>query len=220
MFPRLQEPFRHIFLGDRARSRGWRGLRREDVSCREEGPALAISGFARGALTGAVIGGILTSFDALILNGPPGAPLRRATFAAHVVDQDCHLPRRHPVRGFKLGEGSLFPAPGDNGIQSGDVLFSLAAGFVFAFIVDVNSLLGQNMLINFIAGVITRHAWNRGCSCSSTWWGRRDWPNGSALSPSIARQKLHRRSHPADRRGTRRNPSLCRRRADRDLEAR
>ena len=53
--------------------------------------------------------------------------------------------------GLKLG-GSLFPAPGESGIESGDVLFSLAAAFVFVFILDVNSLLGQNVLINFITG--------------------------------------------------------------------
>ena len=49
------------------------------------GPPLALSGFARGALTGALIGGILTTFDAFVVNGTLGAPLRRAPFAAHVV---------------------------------------------------------------------------------------------------------------------------------------
>ena len=33
-----------------------------------------------------------------------------------------------------------------------DVLFSLAASFVFVFMLDVNSLLGQNVLLNFITG--------------------------------------------------------------------
>ena len=46
----------------------------------------------------------------------------------------------------------MFPSPGERGIESVDVLFSLAAAFVFAFIQDVNSLLGQNVLINFITG--------------------------------------------------------------------
>ena len=45
-----------------------------------------------------------------------------------------------------------FPSPGERGIESPDVLFSLAAAFVFAFIQDVNSLLGQNVLLNFITG--------------------------------------------------------------------
>ena len=33
-----------------------------------------------------------------------------------------------------------------------DVLFSLAISFVFVFMLDVNSLLGQNVLINFVTG--------------------------------------------------------------------
>jgi adenylate cyclase len=52
---------------------------------------------------------------------------------------------------LKVG-ASVFPSPGERGIESPDVLFSLAAAFVFAFIVDVNTLLGQNVLINFITG--------------------------------------------------------------------
>ena len=40
---------------------------------------------ARGAVTGAVIGGVLTTFDAFVLNAPLSAPLRRAPFAVHVA---------------------------------------------------------------------------------------------------------------------------------------
>ena len=149
MFPRLQEPFRHILwatalaaaLGATyAERRVWQG----------GGPPLALSSFARGALTGALIGGILTTFDAFVVNGPLGAPLRRAPFAAHVVVKTV-IYLGVILFGLKLGS-SLLPAPGENGIESGDVLFSLAAAFVFVFILDVNSLLGQNVLINFITG--------------------------------------------------------------------
>ncbi|HZZ25263.1 MAG TPA: adenylate/guanylate cyclase domain-containing protein, partial [Roseiarcus sp.] len=38
------------------------------------------------------------------------------------------------------------------GVESVDVLVSLATAFVFAFMVDVNTLLGQNVLLNFITG--------------------------------------------------------------------
>ena len=31
-----------------------------------------------------------------------------------------------------------------------------------------------------------RRGWNRGCSCSSTWRARRDWPSGSVRSPFTA----------------------------------
>jgi adenylate cyclase len=53
--------------------------------------------------------------------------------------------------GLKFGS-YLFPSPGERGVESVDVLVSLATAFVFAFIQDVNSLLGQNVLINFITG--------------------------------------------------------------------
>ena len=120
------------------------------MSCRGAGRRSACYGLARGALTGAVIAGILTSFDGFVLNGPLGAPLRRTPFAVHVpVKTVIYL--GVILFGLKFGS-SLFPAPGENGIESGDVLFSLAAAFVFVFILDVNSLLGQNVLINFITG--------------------------------------------------------------------
>jgi adenylate cyclase len=149
IFPRLQEPFRHILWATAlaaavgatyAERRVWQGA----------APALTLPEFARGALTGAVIGSILTSFDALVLNGPVGAPLRRAPFAAHVAVKTV-IYLGGILFGLKFG-GFLVPTLGGSGIESGDVMFSLAAAFVFAFIVDVNSLLGQNVLINFITG--------------------------------------------------------------------
>ena len=136
-------------LGDRARGGVGRSLCRD--ACRAGGgQAFGIYGLARGALTGAVIAGILTSFDALVMNGPLGAPLRRTPFAVHVAVKTV-IYLGVILFGLKFGS-SLFPAPGESGIESGDVLFSLAAAFVFVFILDVNSLLGQNVLINFITG--------------------------------------------------------------------
>ena len=149
MFPRFPERFRHIVWAT-ALAAAVGAAYAERRLLQGGGEALAISGFARGAVTGGMIGGILTSFDALVLNGPPGAPLRRAPFAAHVALKTL-IYLAVILFGLKFG-ATLFPAPGENGIQSGDVLFSLAAAFVFAFVVDVNSLLGQNVLINFITG--------------------------------------------------------------------
>jgi adenylate cyclase len=105
---------------------------------------------ARGAVTGAAIAGILTSFDSFVLTGPLGAPLRRKPFSVHVAIKTV-LSLGVILFALKLGH-VLFPAPGEGSIESGDVLFSLAAAFVFVFIVDVNSLLGQNALINFVTG--------------------------------------------------------------------
>ncbi len=149
MLPRLQEPFRHILwatalaaaLGATyAERRVWQG----------GGPPLGVYSLARGAVTGATIAGILTSFDALVINGPIGAPLRRMPFAVNVAIKTV-IYLGVILFGLKFGS-ALFPAPGEGGIESGDVLFSLAAAFVFVFILDVNSLLGQNVLLNFITG--------------------------------------------------------------------
>jgi adenylate cyclase len=112
--------------------------------------ALADYGLVRGAVTGAVIAGILTSFDAFVLSGPLGAPVRRAPFTVHVgVKTLVYL--GVILFGLWLGD-HLFPAPREHGIEGADVLVSLAAAFVFAFMVDVNTLLGQNVLLNFITG--------------------------------------------------------------------
>ena len=149
VFPRLQEPFRHI-LWATALAAALGAAYAEMHVLQRGGQPLAVYGLARGALTGAVIAGILTSFDGFVLRGPLGAPLRRAPFTVHVaVRTGIYLVVI--LLGLKFGS-SLFPAPGENGIESADVLFSLAAAFVFAFIQDVNSLLGQNVLINFITG--------------------------------------------------------------------
>jgi hypothetical protein len=47
------------------------------------------------------------------------------------------------------------------------------------FIVDINHLLGQNVLLNFIPG----REWRSMCSSSSIWSARQLLPNGSAISP-------------------------------------
>jgi adenylate cyclase len=110
----------------------------------------ALDGLARGALTGAVIAVILTSLQVFVLTQPFGAPLRRTPFLVHVtVKTGLYL----IVILFGLALGAwLFPAPNESGITRQDVLFSLAISFVFAFMFEINSLLGQNALTNFITG--------------------------------------------------------------------
>jgi adenylate cyclase len=148
-FPRLPGPYRHI-LWATALAAALGAAYAEMHVLRRGGQPLAIYGLTRGALTGAVIGVVLTSFDAFVLRGPLGAPLRRAPFTVHVaVRTGVYL--IVILLALKVGVWA-FPSPGERGIESVDVLFSLAAAFVFAFIQDVNSLLGQNVLINFITG--------------------------------------------------------------------
>ena len=146
---RLPDPFRHI-LWATALAAALGAAYSEMHVLQRGGQALAVYGLARGAVTGAVIAGILTTFDGFVLREPLGAPLRRAPFTVHVaVRTGIYL--IVILLGLKLGEW-VFPAPGERGVESVDVLFSLAAAFVFAFIQEVNTLLGQNVLINFIFG--------------------------------------------------------------------
>jgi adenylate cyclase len=149
MFPRLQEPFRHILWATVLAAAVGAAYAERRV-LQGGGPALGVSGFTRGALTGALIAGVLTSFNAFVVNGPLGGSLRRAPFTLHVAVKTL-IYLGVILLGLKFGL-LIFPARGETGIESGDVLFSLAAAFVFVFILDVNSLLGQNVLINFITG--------------------------------------------------------------------
>jgi len=148
-FPRLQEPLRHI-LWATALAAALGAAYSEMHVLERGGPALGDYGLARGALTGAVIAGVLTSIDGLVLAGRLGAPLRRAPFAAHVAFKTVFY-LVVILFGLKLGEW-VFPAPGENGIETADVMFSLAAAFVFVLVLDLNTLLGQNVLLNFITG--------------------------------------------------------------------
>jgi adenylate cyclase len=116
----------------------------------EDGQQLALQAFARGALTGAVIACLLTSLEVFLLNEPLGAPLRRLPFPAHVAIKTL-VYLAVILFGLTLG-ARAFPFPGELGLRRQDVLFSLALSFVFVFMLDVNSLLGQNVLLNFITG--------------------------------------------------------------------
>ena len=114
------------------------------------GPAFALYSLARGAVTGVVIGGGLSSLEVFGLAGPLGSSLRRAPFTLHVALKTA-ITLVVILFGLELGAWA-FPAPGERGLESVDVLFSLAISFVFVFMLDVNSLLGQNVLINFVTG--------------------------------------------------------------------
>ena len=117
----------------------------------DNGPLFTLYDMARGAVTGVVIGGALSSLEVLGLAGPLGSSLRRlAPFPVHVAIKTV-LYLAVVLFGLEVG-GSAFPAPGETEIEARDVLFSLAVSFVFVFMFDVNSLLGQNVLLNFVTG--------------------------------------------------------------------
>ncbi|MBV9289505.1 MAG: adenylate/guanylate cyclase domain-containing protein [Hyphomicrobiales bacterium] len=104
----------------------------------------------RGALTGAMIASLLTSLEVYVLWTPLGSSLRRAPFPVHVAVKTL-IYLIVIVSALSLSAW-VFPAPGEGGIEGGDVLFSLAASFVFVFVMAVNKLLGQNVLLSFVTG--------------------------------------------------------------------
>ena len=116
-------------------------------------PLLGVGGLPRGVLTGVVITGILSSFEQ-VLAQPAMARLRSMPFLVHLaIKTVIYL----IVILFGLVTGAwLFPAPAEVGvwfpIERQDVVFSFAAVLTIRFINDVNRLLGQNVLLNFVTG--------------------------------------------------------------------
>src|SRR5271167_2143612 len=116
-------------------------------------PLLGAGGLPRGVLTGVVITGALFSLER-VLAQPAMSRLRRTPFLVHLaIKTVVYL----IIILFGLAMGArAFPAPAEVGvwlpIQRQDVLFSFAAVLAIRFIDDINHLLGQNVLRNFITG--------------------------------------------------------------------
>ena len=111
---------------------------------------LALQAGSRGALTGAVIGGLLVSLEVFLFDRPLGAALRRLPFSIHVTVKTL-VYLAVILFGLTLGAWA-FPFPDEMGLRRQDVLFSLGVSFAFSFIFEVNRLLGQNVLLNFVTG--------------------------------------------------------------------
>jgi adenylate cyclase len=150
----------------------------------EGGPVFTFARVPRGVMTGSVIASVLTSFEVFVLEEPLGAPLRQASFAVHVTVKTAIYVI---VILFALALGArVLPAPSELGIQGGDVLFSLAASFVFIFMLDVNRLLGQNVLLNFITGRYHQPRLEERVFLFLDMVGSTESPSGSARLPSTA----------------------------------
>jgi adenylate cyclase len=106
-----------------------------------------------GVLTGLVITGALLSLEQ-VLARPVMALLRRTSFLVNLaIKTVIYL----VIILVALTMGAwFFPAPSEVGvwlpIQRQDVLFSFAAVLVIRLVDDINHLLGQNVLLNFITG--------------------------------------------------------------------
>jgi adenylate cyclase len=116
-------------------------------------PLLSMTGLPRGVVTGVVITGILSSFEQ-VLARPMMAELRSMPFLVHLVIKTV-IYLIVILFGLVIGAW-LFPAPSEVGvwlpIERHDVVFSFAAILTIRFVSDVNRLLGQNALLNFVTG--------------------------------------------------------------------
>jgi adenylate cyclase len=114
--------------------------------------AAGLRGLIRGALSGALIGAAVVSLSAFVLEAP-GTRLARASFMATVAVRsliylliflaaiaigDLLVPNHPPARPVNISRD--------------DVLFCFAATFVVSFLFEMNSLLGQNVLLSFVTG--------------------------------------------------------------------
>ncbi|MGA2125519.1 MAG: adenylate/guanylate cyclase domain-containing protein [Xanthobacteraceae bacterium] len=114
------------------------------------GPGLY--GIGRGAISGAIIGGVLSSLDAFVLESRTGAPFGRAPFLLHLGLKSLVY-----LVVFLLGIAAgqwLLPIPSSPGVHIGryDILFCFAVGFAANFLLAVDGLLGQNVLLSFATG--------------------------------------------------------------------
>jgi adenylate cyclase len=116
-------------------------------------PLLGFGGLARGAIAGAVIAGSLFSLEQ-VLAKPAMAWLRGTPFSVHLTIKTVFY---LPIIFFGLALGAwFFPSPGEVGvwlpISRHEMLFGIVAVLVIRFIHEINHLLGQNVLLNFVCG--------------------------------------------------------------------
>ena len=123
------------------------------IAVSEGAPLLGFGGLPRGVLTGVVITGVVFLFEQVWAR-PAMAQPRRLPFLPHLAIKTL-IYFLIVLVGLAIGAG-LFPAPAEAGaglpIRRQDVLFSFAVVLAIRFIDDINHLLGQNVLRNFITG--------------------------------------------------------------------
>jgi adenylate cyclase len=115
-------------------------------------PLLGFGGLPRGVVTGVVITGALFFFEQVWAR--PAMALRRLPFLPHLAIKTV-IYLVFVLAGLAIG-ARLFPAPAEVGdglpIWRQDVLFAFTVVLAIRFIDDINHLLGQNVLLNFITG--------------------------------------------------------------------
>ena len=117
----------------------------------QAGELFSADGILRGAVTGGAIALILGLVNAFVIDQPLAArPMQRAPFLIHVAVKTA-LYLGVILLALKLGAW-VIPMGSAGQFAWNDVLFALATAFGFAFLIDVNQLLGQNVLLNFVTG--------------------------------------------------------------------
>jgi adenylate cyclase len=111
-----------------------------------------LQGLLRGASTGALIGAVMSSLNAFVLMAP-GARLTRAPFLLNVSVRSLIYLAIFIVA-IALGQFLIPNHPPARPVHIGrdDILFCFGATFVVTFMFEVNSLLGQNVLLDFVTG--------------------------------------------------------------------
>jgi adenylate cyclase len=107
-----------------------------------------LEGVVLSIIIGVLISGILAPLEVVVLNGPRGTAFRQMPFLVHLaVRFGIYL--IVIVFGLAIGrwliEGRLV-------VQRDSLLFSITVSLVINFVFGVNRLLGQNVLLNFVAG--------------------------------------------------------------------
>ena len=111
-----------------------------------------LRGLIRGVLTGGLIGGAVTSLRIFVLQAP-GTRLAGASFMVTVAVRSL-LYLVVFLAAIAIGQLllPLHPPARSVSISRDDVLFCFGATFVVSFLFEVNSLLGQNVLLSFVTG--------------------------------------------------------------------
>jgi len=114
--------------------------------------AAGLRSLLRGAFTGALIGGSVMFISAFVLDAP-GSRLARAPFPVTVAVRALAYLLLF-LAAIAIGQ-LLLPDHASAravDISRDDVLFCFAANFVVSFLFEVNSLLGQNVLLSYVTG--------------------------------------------------------------------
>jgi len=114
--------------------------------------AAGLRGLFRGALTGMLIGAVVSTLSGFVLEAP-GSRLGRASFMVSVAVRSLVYLVVF-LAAMAVGQWLVpnhLPA-GPLSITRSDVLFCFGATFVVSFLFEVNSLLGQDVLVSFVTG--------------------------------------------------------------------